>query len=92
MKEFVSLAALALAACATVPAAPAVALGPQEVSVAGPDGPLAGTLIEAGAKTPALLILPGSAASTDDAVGSCAASGMADAMRATRRTMPMRCM
>lgn len=60
MKTLMPFAAATLAACTTLPAVPPVALGPQEVNVAGPDGPLAGTMIEAGARTPALLILPGS--------------------------------
>ena len=52
-------AAMLLGACATTPAIPRVA-EPREVTVPGPNGPLAGTLIEAGAGTPALLLLPGS--------------------------------
>lgn len=53
-------ATLLVAACATVPATPAIALGPEEVSVPGPQGALAGTLIETGASHPAVLLLPGS--------------------------------
>lgn len=53
-------AVLALSACATVPATPPVALGAQEVTVPGPAGPLAGTLIETGTNHPAVLLLPGS--------------------------------
>ena len=60
MKSLLPLATAALASCATIPAAPPIASGPQEVTVPGPDGALAGTLIDAGRSTPAVLILPGS--------------------------------
>ncbi len=64
MKKLLPLTALSLASCATAPtltaASPPTPLGPQEVSVSGPDGPLGGTLIETGARHPALLLLPGS--------------------------------
>lgn len=53
----IALAALVLAAAAPIPASSSV---PVEVSAPGPQGPLAGTLIDPDPKAPAVLILPGS--------------------------------
>jgi uncharacterized protein len=57
---------IALASCCILAAMPANAGGsqakgaPREVTVAGPQGPLAGTMIELGKKTPIVIIIPGS--------------------------------
>lgn len=51
---------LALAAAAVLTMAPVNPVEPVEVTVPGPAGPLAGTLIDPGGKAPAILILPGS--------------------------------
>lgn len=56
-RPVIALAALALVAAA--PPAPAQ-IAPVEVSAPGPEGPLAGTLIDPDPKRPAVLILPGS--------------------------------
>jgi hypothetical protein len=53
----IALAALALIAAAPIPQAQAA---PIDVTAPGPEGPLAGTLIDPDPKGPAVLILPGS--------------------------------
>ena len=60
MKKLVMIAAALLSGCATVAPAVSAPAVPQEVQVAGPVGPLAGTFLDAGSRTPALLIIPGS--------------------------------
>ncbi|WP_332804109.1 alpha/beta hydrolase [Sphingomonas sp. RT2P30] len=56
-RPVIALATLALVAAAALPPANAV---PVEVTAPGPEGPLAGTLIDPDPKAPAVLILPGS--------------------------------
>jgi pimeloyl-ACP methyl ester carboxylesterase len=53
----IAFAALALVVAAPIPASQ---IAPVEVTAPGPEGPLAGTLIDPDPKAPAVLILPGS--------------------------------
>ena len=51
---------IALAALALLAATPTAAVAPLEVIAPGPQGPLAGTLLDPDPKAPAILIIPGS--------------------------------